>query len=290
MNSSALAGAALGTGIVAGMLLVVVALVGRDPQRPIRPPGRIGAVHAWWRDPSRRRRLAAALAVGLVVLGVSRWPVLATACATGVLAMPKILAGREAERNVARLEALEQWVRGVSDRLAAGHGLEQALAQAGRNIPSPIATQVAALQQRLQVHRMPTEQALRIFGLEVADPMGDKIAIALMQVAVRRGSGATTALAGLATMIARDVTDRREVDAARAEHRNTVKIVILVVGAFTVLAMLQGAYIQPYGTPLGQIVLALVACFYGAALWWLRRLAAERPGYRLLQPTEESRS
>ncbi|MGI8334748.1 type II secretion system F family protein [Actinomadura scrupuli] len=178
---------------------------------------------------------------------------IAVAVAAGVIAVPQVIAGHAARDRIARLEGLEQWTRRLADLLAAGRALEQALQQsASRNVPTPIAEPVRALARRINVSRMPTEQALRDFAQELDDPVADRITAALILVAWRRGTGGSKVLAALAELVARDIGDRREVEAARAEHRTTVRWVIAILAVLTTVAVLQRSYVQPFGTRPGR--------------------------------------
>ena len=50
----------------------------------------------------------------------------------------------------------------------------------------------------------------------------------------------------------------------------------------TAVAITQRSYVAPFGTPVGQVVLAMVAGLYGVALWWLHRLGSSAVGHRFL--------
>lgn len=273
--------AGLGTAaLLGGLILLVRELVGRRSDTPARPPSRLGASLA---DPSVRRSLLIALVVGIAVWMTTRWPVAALAAAAAAVTLPKVITGRAAAACIQKLEALEQWTRRLCDLLTAGRALEHALAQsAARNVPPAIAAPVSNLARRVSVHRLPTEQALRQFADELNDPVGDRISAALILVSRRRGKKAGVVLAHLAELVAKDVSDRREVEAARAEHRTTVRWIVIILAIFASLAVWQRDYVAPYGTPIGQAVLAVVVAFYAGALWWLYRLGNAAPGYRFL--------
>ena len=71
---------------------------------------------------------------------------------------------------------------------------------------------------------------------------------------------------------------RRKISAGRAELRRGVQIVVVVtvlIGGFLVL--FSGSYIAPYGTPAGQLALAVVVGIFAAAFLWMRKLSAQRP-------------
>jgi hypothetical protein len=48
------------------------------------------------------------------------------------------------------------------------------------------------------------------------------------------------------------------------------------------LAFIDRAFLAPYSSPFGQVVLALIAGLYGLGIWWLRRLAKFESPQRLL--------
>src|SRR5262249_61846880 len=70
----------------------------------------------------------------------------------------------------------------------------------------------------------------------------------------------------------RDSAPRREIEAERAQHRTTVRWIIAFIAGFTVFAIVNRSYSAPYGSLVGQTVLALVALMYAASLGWLHRL------------------
>ena len=41
--------------------------------------------------------------------------------------------------------------------------------------------------------------------------------------------------------------------------------------------MFSGSYIAPYGTPAGQVALAVVVGIFAAAFLWMRKLSAQQP-------------
>jgi hypothetical protein len=62
-----------------------------------------------------------------------------------------------------------------------------------------------------------------------------------------------------------------------------VQIVVAVsVGMAIGLALIDHTFLAPYGSPFGQLVLALIAALYGLGIMWLRRLARFESPQRLL--------
>jgi Flp pilus assembly protein TadB len=165
--------------------------------------------------------------------------------------------------------------------IGASRGLEQALADSLRVAPAAIRAQVQVLAGRLNNHAG-TEQALRAFADELDDPIGDLIACALILAARRRGPGTREALGLLATAVEHEVIVRRDVEAERASLRTTLLVIVTSVGVLSLLFATSQTLADPYGTPLGQAVLAVVAAIYAMGLWWMRRLSVLSTGARFL--------
>src|SRR5262249_29191221 len=207
----------------------------------------------------------------LVMRTLTHGRVAALAAAAAVIFVPKVTAATAARQRTAKLEGLEQWTRRLSDMLTAGRGLEDALEVSARTAPASIAGPVTALARRLSA-RAGTEEALRGVAAEMDDRAGDRIAAALIIATGRRGGAASGVLSALAGILARDIAARREIEAERAQHRTTVRWIIAFIAGFTVFAIVNRSYSAPYGSLVGQTVLALVALMYAASLGWRHRL------------------
>ncbi len=262
-----IAAALAGALVMAGLVLLAAELARRAPAPGIPPGPRLGRA----RVTAARKRAWLAFLAGLAMLAVTRWPVAALAAAAAVVFVPKVTAGRAVRQRTAMLEGLEQWARRVSDLLTASRGLEDALAVSARTAPTAIARPVTALARRLSA-RVGTEEALRAFAAEIDDPAGDRIAAALIIATGQRGGAVHGVLSALAEILARDVAARREIEAERAQHRTTVRWIVVFIAGFTLFAILNRSYSAPYGTLAGQVVLAVVALLYAAGLGWLHRL------------------
>lgn len=275
--------AALAGAMIAGALVLFTRELTRRAPAPGTPPA-MSLTGKFTR--AGRRRLLLAIGAGLVMLAVSRWPVAALATAGAVMFVPRLTSTRDARRRTAMLEGLEQWIRRLSDMLTASRGLEDALEASARTAPPAVAGPVTALARQLSA-RAGTEEALRAFAASIDDPAGDRIAAALIIATGQRGGGVRGVLTALAEILARDVAARREIEADRAEHRTTIRWIIGFVAAFTLFAIFNKSYSAPYGTLVGQGVLALVAGLYAAGLHWLHRLGAIPAPGRFLDPPRQ---
>ncbi len=266
---AALAGALLVgglIGVVVGLRTAPVAPSG--PRRStITSSGRLARL-----TPRTKRLLLIGLVLGFVIAVPTGWVVAIILVPAALAGLPFLLSAPEAGERIERLEAMEEWTRSLSGILTAGVGLEQALISTLRSAPAEIRPEVARLAARLRA-RWSTEDALRALADELDDATGDLVAGNLILAARRRGTGVADVLESLAETVASDVRARREIEADRAKPRSTARwVTIITIGVLGVLA-LTGSYVEPYKTPLGQIVLVLLLTLYVATLVWLKRMA-----------------
>jgi Flp pilus assembly protein TadB len=263
---------------IGGLLLIVAGLqrVPVGPPRPVTNPW-----VKWWQRRNDARALAVAgLLGGLLLFALSGWFIAVLLCPLAAVGLPYLLAPTKAV-GIDRLDAMAEWTRSLSGVLTVGMGLEQALIATQRSAPAPIAPEINRLVVRLRA-RWDTETALRAFADDLDDATGDLIAAALILGARRRGAGLATVLDGLAQSVAAEVRVRRQIEADRAKPRATARWITMITLGALALMFLNGDYIAPYGTPVGQLMLGVFLAAYAGALLWLRRVAAGRALPRFL--------
>ncbi len=272
----ALAGAGAGLGIT----LAVLGLYGREPNG--LPAFRRGRR---WLAVRRRSsaRWGLACGAGALVWLVSGWPAAGIAVATAAAFLPWLFgAGKVAAQRIERLEALEDWLRGLADILRAGNaGLVGALQASANDVAPAIRAEVTTLGQRL--HTWDVADALLHFADDVDDQIGDAAAAGLC-VAHQQGTGTAELLTTLARQIAADVAARRDAETERARRRSAARILL---GLWAVMfvgfaAFGSDSYTSVYSSVGGQLALALVLGVVGLSVVWLRRLGVEPPAPRFL--------
>ncbi|SEG85842.1 type II secretion system protein F (GspF) [Actinacidiphila yanglinensis] len=281
-----------GLAVTGGAVGVVAGMVGTDaPQGPslaLRLRARTG--HA---DLDARMRRRTRLSVGAVA-GLGVWLVTGVFVAGALVALafvgvPWLLAPtRGAAVRIAKLEALGDWTMRLSNVLRLGRGLDEALQISRKGVPDAIASEVGDLVDRLQVGWRSTE-ALRAFGDALDDVTADKIVAALILSASDRGPGLAQALEDLAESVHEEVAKRRAIEADRAKPRTTVRWMTIITLGVAGAGFLVPGYTHPYGTLLGQLVLALLAAGFVAVMVWMRQLADHRPIPRFLIADPRSR-
>ncbi|MER7433687.1 type II secretion system F family protein [Pseudonocardia alni] len=289
---------------LAGACLVLAIAVGtrrHDPATPVvaaPQPGWQTALRRAWAaigapgrsHADRRRRTACWLLAGVVVWALSGWPVAGVAVVVAGLWLPWLLgATRTVRERIEKLEALESWCRRMADTLTGGGaiGLAQAIAMfdgsstTGR-ADTPIADAVHALARELRERTddAARARALREFADAVDDRAGDAVAAALLLALHQQSSGVAQVLRQLADGVARDVRARRDIEAARAESRQSIRLLLTIQAGLLVLLALVPTFAAPYTSATGQVVMVVLLTGTAALLVWMRRLSLGEPAPR----------
>lgn len=282
-------GVLLGAGFAAGVLLISTGLR-RRPPAPVK--ARIPIGQRWaaaTRRPSgragRRRdlKLTAVALLALAVFAATGWFVALLVVPVGLLLIPWLLANQNTA-GIERTSALETWVRSLRALLQGGsdNTLEGALRSSLVSTPAPIRPQVAALIARLNA-RWPTDHALAAWADDLADSTADVIAASLMLASRRRGYGLSEVLAGLSESVADEVRARRKIESDRGSARTAARyMTVLSAGLAATFALFNPAFLAPYRTGLGQIILVAIIVAYVGVLALLRRMTTARDNPRIL--------
>lgn len=219
-------------------------------------------------------RVPFAVGAGVVLLLLTRWPVLAIGGGLLVFFGPTLFGGAAYEkRAMARLEGLAAWTESLRDTIAGAVGLEQAIPATAYAASPAIAPQLAVLADRLRV-RTPLPVALQRFADDLDDPSADLIIAALILNSRLRGPGLRDVLTSLAGSAREELEMRRRVGAGRSSTRRSVQIVVGITVAFVlVLVLFNRDYVEPYSSPVGQVVLLMVLLFFAGGFMWMRRLS-----------------
>jgi Flp pilus assembly protein TadB len=265
--------------IVAGILGLVVGLKPVEVSAA-RPTGtRLARLRAM--SLRTRMLLLGGIVAGGVAFLVTGWALALVAVPVAAVGLPILLSAPPAAARIRRLEAMEEWTRALSGVLTVGVGLEQALVATLRSTPEEIEPEVTRLVARLRA-RWVTEDAIRAFADELDDATGDLVAANLILGARRRGAGLAAVLDGLAESVAADVRARRQVEADREKPRSTARWVTLISAGVLVILAVSGTYVEPYRSPIGQVILVTLLAAYVATLVWMRQMAIGRPLPRFL--------
>ncbi|RKE02972.1 type II secretion system F family protein [Streptomyces sp. TLI_171] len=282
-----LAGLLAGLLLAGGLVGLVSGVVGTTAPRTPGPVGRFRAAlrgsdqSAAARAQVRARWIAAGV-VGLIAWAVTGWLVVGLLLVLLTVGLPWLLSpGKAATIRITELDALAEWTRRLADVLYLGVGLEQAMKDSRRTAPAALERPVGELAARLQSGWRP-EDALKAFADHLNDATADKVCAALILRASDRGPGLARNLEDLADSVREEVRQRREIEADRAKPRTTVRWMTFMTLGIIVAGSFDTSYIEPYGTVVGQLVLAVLIAGFAGVLAWMRQLATYRATPRFL--------
>jgi hypothetical protein len=272
--------AAVPTPAVALMTMVLVAAAVAAAATALRPaPVRRSLTPSAPGRPSRvgvdAARLVAAVLAAIAVMVLTRWVVLAAVAFVLVVAWQRLLRDEQAEAERARVEGIAKWLEDLRDTLRGSSvGTEEALEQVALRAPDavrePLATFVLRRRQGFR-----TEDALTDLADSLAHPTSDA-AIAAIRLVITGTAGAGRlhpTVSALAAAARDEVRARERVDRTRTIYRSSMtRLVVIAALLIGYLRLAAGELLDPYGTPVGQLVLLLPLALWGGCIMWLRSL------------------
>ena len=275
----ALVAVALGALGGLGVFSFVVAFTGEPPVAP----SFVARLRSWLVTVERlglRIALAGAAMVGMAVM--TGWIVGTVMAGIGAAAAPT-LAGAKSRRRAAigRTEALATWAEQLRDTISTAAGLREAITTSADVCPREIAPAVRELDVRLRSE--PFGVAMRVFAARLADPTADKIAVALIIAAERRGRRLASVLTEIASAARQQAEMQLRTEAARARTytQSLVVSLVLVVMLVALFAMSRD-YLRPYDSLTGQLVLLVVFSGWAFAFIGLVAMSRVEIGERVL--------
>jgi tight adherence protein B len=282
--------ALLGAGTGVGLLLIVRGILGPNAEQEgsFNEP-RHTALSRWLgrRQPGDGRRLGLAVAVGVLVGVVTRWPVAAVLASVAGWVLPGLIGpDREHKHRLARIEAIAAWTESLRDTLGAAAGLEQAITATAAMAPTPIRDEVTRLAARLNRGER-LAGALRRFAVELDDATGDLVVTALVMAAERNARHVGDLLTSLASAARDQASLRMRVMAGRARIRTSSRVITTVTLSMAAgLVVFNHRYLTPYDGAAGQLVLVVVGALFAFGFAWLSRISRINEPERVLLSAE----
>jgi Flp pilus assembly protein TadB len=269
-----------GAGVGLGLWLIVVGWRGDQLRVRTRRPI----------DPARLRRTAAGAAAGLVVLALTHWVAVAIGIVVLAASYDRVFGGTRRTRiAIDRLDALAGWTESLRDLVGSGVALPESLPASVTVAAPTIRPHLTDLAERLAA-REPLESALRDLADALDDGGADLIIAALILNARAQGRALEAVLSALAASTRAELRVRRAIDAERRSTRRAVQVVVVVTVVSALgLALGNPAYVAPYRTAAGQVILAAVVAIFAVGFAWLGRLSALPTSQRLLAKASRTR-
>ncbi|MBT2611452.1 type II secretion system F family protein [Streptomyces sp. ISL-87] len=274
-----------GLAFTGGLVGLVAGIVGTTAPKGLGVAARLQAGRSLTsRDERmvRRTRLVLGAVSGVLLWLVTGVFVAGAMVFLAVIGVPWLLSPtKSATARIGKLEALGDWTQRLANVLRLGRGLDEALQISRKGCPEDITVEVGDLVDRLQVGWRPTD-ALRLFGDALNDVTADKVVAALVLSAADRGPGLAQALDDLAESVHEEVARRRVIEADRAKPRTTMRWMTIITLGIIGAGFLVPSYTAPYGTALGQLVLAILSAAFVGVLSLMRQIADTKPVPRFL--------
>lgn len=239
----------------------------------LRPPARrLDSVRRLEID---QRTVATAIAVGAVVLLMTRWPIAALAASVLTGGWRYLFAASQATAARRRLDAIAKWLEDLRD-LQAGSNLDLAetLSQSATRAPKEIAPQLLDFSSRV-AHHVPLTDALVDLAADLDHPVADT-AVASMVFAAGHASGSAlgATFAQLAENARDELTARDRIDRTRVNFERSMRRMLAILGALLAyLVVVAPEVLEPYRTPAGQGWMIVPIAIWAGSLLWLRQLS-----------------
>lgn len=260
-------GIAAGALFAAGLVAVAVGILGTD-----EPTVHPGDVRADWRDLLARGGRGVAIAFAAAAAwAMTGWPVAGVAVVAAVLFVPRMIretASARREREI--LEATRAWLQQLDTTVGAGVGLESALRESARQTrrDSPIAGPLRRAVERLDW--MDSTAALEGLAADLDNHVADAATVVLASALTHSTRGLRPALHSLVVWADDQLDHLRQVEVEARGLRMTRRAVLAIWAVLAVyLAATSPDLMSAYATPVGQLVLFVLASLATGALWLL---------------------
>lgn len=239
----------------------------------------------------RSLRLLFAVGAGVLVWLFTGWPVGGAMTTALILTAPFFFGGAKiANERIERLEALEQWVRTLSNTMAVGVMPIQAISRSAAKAPLAIRGPVTQLANHLSTPRLDRSEVLMRFADDIDDAVGDIVVMALERaVSIRGGERVPYVLETLAAATASTVKARRAVEKERAGPRKETQTICIVLAVAVAALCAFTTYPDRYADSGGQTVLIILGAVVLLALGMMRRLSIGGQPPRILTERRDRR-
>lgn len=235
----------------------VAAALGRERQLAAD----LGWSFRWWIV----LRLTVMLAGLLVGIWLGTPLTIVGAALLGLLGLPYVVSGRADHRRLAREQALVEMVRSVTSLVRdSSQTIDGALTEQGVHPHPALRTILAPLAQS----RISIRERLREVDRLALSPIANRICVDLLIAqSVTPEAFLRVATRVLLPQYERDLEVQRRNQAAASGSRATVLVVVTLMGVVLVMVMRTTTLRHAYATPVGQIVLVLIAAMVAFILF-----------------------
>lgn len=188
---------------------------------------------------------------------------------------------RQADDQRVLVEAIASWTESLRDTISAAAGLEQAIIATENHCPRAIAVPVQRMVASLRYGTF--EDSLRRFADDVAHPTCDFVVAALITASTHHSRDVAQLLGHLAECSRSECELYLRIWVSRARTRASVRIIKGTIAFFAFgLVLFNSAYLAPFASAEGCVVLLLISICFVSSLFWMSRIAQVDIPTRLL--------
>lgn len=229
--------------------------------------------------------LGAGLAAGAILWTITGWLFTLFLTPALLVGLPHLLGRPDAERQIARLNAMDEWSRNLSSGLTAGAGIEYTIISTP--VPEILRTELGTFISRIR-NNVSLADALKSLANDLDDHVGDKICAALLLSTTLRGSGLAAVLEALAQDVGDMVARRRKTEAERKGSRTQARWITIITSTMIGGMFLFTNFMDPYRSGGMQIVLLALLTAFGAVLFWMRQVTKPPPQPRFIGTSDRT--
>jgi Flp pilus assembly protein TadB len=185
------------------------------------------------------------------------------------------LGARRATDPAAMAEAIALWTEILRDALGTSWEIETVLRATAPTAPRLIRAEVIRATDKLDYATL--DEVLDELAVNLGGGVGDLVIVALRLAGRSGGRQVRGVLDATARTAYNEAEMLRRIEVARQSPRTSARLVtgITVVAVLGTVVFFRD-WVEPYGTPSGQVVLAFMAAWCGGALWWMSRMTNVR--------------
>ena len=178
------------------------------------------------------------------------------------------------------IEAYSQWTEQIRDLVAASGSLFEAVTLSAEQAPPRLRPKVAHMASIARTVGLPA--ALDWFAAEMKSPFADRLVLG-MKIAWDSGARVSEAFESTARAMRAEVEMRRRNEVANARTwTQVVSIVGVTVGSVLLMFVFNRGFFDPFGSAVGQAVLAAAGVLIFGNVYWVLKLSESGVPVRLL--------
>ena len=213
-----------------------------------------------------------------MALVATGWPMAGIGGAVLGAFVPEMVARNREERlRIDRMEAVSEVASRIRDSLRSGIALQEAISIAATRPPAAIAQELRRLVADMRMEGI--DAAVKSLPHRDQD-FSSEILAAALSVSERFGARNTAeVLDALSEATTSRALTLREARARQTHNRVSARIVVATpILLLLIIQRTSPAYLEPFGTPVGQLVLAFAFALMGIGYWAMLRAARIQGG------------